>query len=183
MLDGIIKKRLSLKAVGKAARISKEVKLNLEAFFVIGFPGETLRNMISTIAYAHRLQFKYGVYPSIFIATPLPGTRLYETCLAKGYIKEDFSYSRIHLSILREGMIETEDFDLSDIKRLSVYFRIMRDALTVINFLKFCLSSPIFVIKKVAYLFKIFFLSRNRRNTFPIKLEKSKKPSLILSSS
>jgi radical SAM superfamily enzyme YgiQ (UPF0313 family) len=158
VLDNIVQKKLSLKAVENTARLAKKVRLNLEAFFVIGFPGETIKDMKKTLAFAFKLQFRYGVYPILFVATPLPGTRLYEICAKKGYIKEGFSYSKISSSILSEGMIETEEFGLSDIRRLFKYFKYVRAMLIIINFLKFCFISPIFVMKKLAYLFRIFFL-------------------------
>lgn len=163
VLDNIIRKRLSLKEVEKVAAFSKKIKLNLEAFFTIGFPGETVRNMMDTVNFAFKLQFKYSVYPMIFIATPLPGTRLYDMCLEKGYItKEDFHYSKIPSSILKTGMIETEDFNLKNIKWISAYFRTVRNVLTIVNFSRFCLLSPEFVIRKIIYLFKIFFIDSKK---------------------
>ena len=158
VLDDIVQKKLSLKAVENTAKLAKKVKLNLEAFFVIGFPAETIKNMKKTLAFAFKLQFRYGVYPILFIATPLPGTLLYEICVKKGYIKGGFIYSRISSSILSKGMIETEDFVISDIRRLFKRFVLIRAILTLVNSLRFCLASPLFIIKKAIYLFKISFL-------------------------
>lgn len=159
VLDNIIKKNLSLAEVEKVAALAKKVKLNLEIFFVIGFPGETIRDIKDTITFALKLQYKYWAFPTVFIATPLPGTRLYDICREKGYIKKDFSYNKIPWAILKNGIIETKDFRLEDIKILFRRFKIIRYMLLVINFLKFCFFSPVLFIKKMAYLFKIFFLA------------------------
>jgi len=169
VLDKIVQKKLSLKAVETTSKLAKNVKLNLEAFFVIGFPGETIQNMRDTLNFAFKLQFRYGVYPILLIATPLPGTRLYEICVKKGYIKEDFSYSRISPSILSEGMIETEDFTLFDVRRLFKYFKYIRAMLAIINFVRFCFLSPIFMFRKFIYLFRIFFIS-SEKTGFNLKI-------------
>ena len=146
VLDNIIGKRLSLKKVEEVSRICSKIKLNLEAFFVIGFPGETKNNIKNTLLFALKLQFKYGVYPILFIATPLPGTKLYDICLKNGYIQKELPYKQISSSVLKTGMFGTDDFTLSDIRKAFRDFIRLRACLTMLDFLKFCIFNfPLFM--------------------------------------
>ena len=56
------------------------------AYFIIGFPGETRRQIRNTVAFSRRLQLDWC---TIFIYNPLPGSELYDDCLKRGYITED----------------------------------------------------------------------------------------------
>ncbi len=86
VLDDIVGKRLRLDEVVLAAQRCRQAGVKLVAFYVIGFPGETKENMQRTIDFALRLKRQYGVNMGLHIATPLPGTRLYEICKSKGYL-------------------------------------------------------------------------------------------------
>lgn len=58
-------------------------------FFIIGYPGETELDIQKTFEYANRLNLKQR---NIYIATPYPGTRLYEMCVKNGYINVDDNF-------------------------------------------------------------------------------------------
>ncbi len=72
--------------------IKKDLDLaKVEAAFIIGFIGETKREIWETIRFASRLK-KCGLAKAGFqIATPLYGTRLYEEALEKGYLAKEFN--------------------------------------------------------------------------------------------
>jgi len=55
-------------------------------FFIIGYPGETEKDIRQTFDYANRLNLDQR---NIYIATPYPGTELYKICLDKKYIVVD----------------------------------------------------------------------------------------------
>lgn len=55
-------------------------------FFIIGWPGETLKQMKQTLAYANSLPLTDR---HIYIATPYPGTELYNYCKSKRYLIKD----------------------------------------------------------------------------------------------
>ncbi len=76
VLNEIIDKKLDLRSVIKAASWSKKLSLDVFAFYVIGLPGETRQEMYDTVNFALWLYKMYNVSPHLFIATPLPGTRL-----------------------------------------------------------------------------------------------------------
>jgi tRNA A37 methylthiotransferase MiaB len=86
ILDTVIDKRLDLSAVLTAASWAKKVSLDVMAFYVIGFPGETRQDMDITIDFALQLQKNFDVTPHLFVATPLPGTRLEKICLQSGIL-------------------------------------------------------------------------------------------------
>ena len=85
-------------------------------FFIIGYPGETLADMRETLDYANALPLDQR---NIYIATPYPGSPLYDACVENGYLVseppqlyEDLLYTR--------GLIRTEDFtpeQVEDLKR------------------------------------------------------------------
>lgn len=122
VLREIIDKKLDIEKVIKVAEISKRIGLYLEAFYIIGFPGETLSEMEETIEFACTLEKRYGTKPHLFTATPLIGTRLYDICHKKGYIVKEMTPRNIALATSGEGMIETEYFGLADIVSLRKLF-------------------------------------------------------------
>jgi anaerobic magnesium-protoporphyrin IX monomethyl ester cyclase len=87
VLSKIIKKPLDLKHVEKIVKAAKKNKINTNAFFVFGFPGETKEDIRQTVAFARRLNLDRAFF---FSATPFPGTELHKICLEKGYIQPDY---------------------------------------------------------------------------------------------
>ncbi len=104
VLHKIIKKPLNLKKVKSLVDAAKANGILAEGFFVVGFPGETFEQMKDSFRYA----FKVGLDKAVFvIATPYPGTRLYDICLENGYLKSGYDYKNL---ITRKANIKTPDF-------------------------------------------------------------------------
>jgi radical SAM superfamily enzyme YgiQ (UPF0313 family) len=83
-------------------------------FFIIGYPGETLEDMQATLDYANSLPLDQR---NVYIATPYPGTPLYDKCLEAGYLTSqppdlytDLLYTR--------GLISTPDWTPEDVEAL-----------------------------------------------------------------
>lgn len=94
-LDKIIGKKMKLEDSTRAVELAREAGLHMSAFLVIGFPQETPEAIQATIEYAKTLQ-KLGCAGFwISLASPYPGTRLFEQCVENGYIAEDFDYRRL----------------------------------------------------------------------------------------
>ncbi|MDD5572003.1 MAG: radical SAM protein, partial [Bacteroidales bacterium] len=91
VLNKIINKKLDLKEVINMAKSCKKSNIPLSAFFVLGFPGETKKNMKKTVKFAEMLYKQFSVFPAFMIATPLYGTRLYNICEEKKYFVKDVS--------------------------------------------------------------------------------------------
>jgi len=105
VLDKVIKKSLDLKKVKKAVALCKKQQLPVEAFFVIGFPEETERNIRQTISFAKQLRRLGCEYCYFFIATPYYGTEMYQSAVSKGYLDEsDYRQNEIFTAMNRSIM-------------------------------------------------------------------------------
>jgi radical SAM superfamily enzyme YgiQ (UPF0313 family) len=89
-----IRKPLKLHKVPALVRHCKSIGLGVSTFLVFGMPGETEEMVWDSARFVASL----GLYrPHISIATPYPGTELFEICRSKGYLQEDFSYDDLHI--------------------------------------------------------------------------------------
>ena len=134
VLKQIIRKGTNLARVEEFAGRCRTVGLPLRAFFVLGFPGETLETMKRTMDFALRLQEAYRVEILNFIATPLFGTDLYDICERNRYLSRPVTPQTLSESTVSDGigLISTEAFSSRDVERLSrwltakVYRRYLR---------------------------------------------------------
>ncbi|MGC8838384.1 MAG: B12-binding domain-containing radical SAM protein [Anaerolineae bacterium] len=83
ILDSIIHKQLTLDQVRAAFRAAKKVGMETIGFFIIGMPGETEETMEDTIRFAIELD---PLVANFSMATPFPGTELYEIVKREGTI-------------------------------------------------------------------------------------------------
>lgn len=79
----LMKKKLDLDAAMKNIKLASELGLKTGANFIIGYPGETLRDVLTSIRY-----FKSLDLDSIAIVNlvPFPGTEAHRVCEANGYL-------------------------------------------------------------------------------------------------
>ena len=115
VVTDLIGKDLDLKRIEEAVILFKKYGIIVDGSFVIGFIGETKKEIRETIRYALRLK-RLGMSAAGFhIATPYYGTRLYEEAVQKGFLRADFDSS---LLTTGEPLISTPEWDLDTIKRL-----------------------------------------------------------------
>lgn len=76
VLDTVVNKRLDLRHIEAAAAHARSEGVPLLVHFIIGFPGESAREVNETLAFAMDLWDRHGAYPAVQYATPLPGTGL-----------------------------------------------------------------------------------------------------------
>jgi len=121
VLDKVICKSLDLNRVVEIAKICKDIGLKTGGFYIIGFPGETKQNMQKTVDFAFRLKRDFDVGMHLFIATPSYGTKLYEECKAKGYIKPDLGWNSFASARQPKGMplISTNEFTPEEVKEIA----------------------------------------------------------------
>jgi anaerobic magnesium-protoporphyrin IX monomethyl ester cyclase len=81
ILDTVIHKQLTLDQVRGAFKAAKVVGMETIGFFIIGLPGETEETMEDTIRFACELD---PVVANFSMATPFPGTRMYDQVLERG---------------------------------------------------------------------------------------------------
>jgi radical SAM superfamily enzyme YgiQ (UPF0313 family) len=125
ILDSVIRKQIDLDAIQRVVRECRQLKIPLSAFYVIGFPGETIEDMRATIDLAIKLLASSDVFPIMLIATPLYGTELHTICTEKGYIKENLTDKDFALATQFYGnpLISTGEFSAEDLKSLISYYR------------------------------------------------------------
>lgn len=121
VLDKIIKKNLQLSHVINGAKVCKKVGIPLKAFFVIGFPGESKKNMKETVKFSLMLRRKYKVKSGVMFATPLLGTRLYKICRENNFFAEEPTPESLAVATQSRGrgLIKTNDFTPDDLKKMA----------------------------------------------------------------
>jgi magnesium-protoporphyrin IX monomethyl ester (oxidative) cyclase len=120
VLDNIIKKKTSLDYILNVIKDCRKLRIKIQAFYVIGFPGETIEQMKETTNLAVRLLKDYQVLPYVGIASPLYGTELYKICVDQGLIKEKLTEKDLSsvTQVYGEPLISTKDFTKRDIKEI-----------------------------------------------------------------
>jgi anaerobic magnesium-protoporphyrin IX monomethyl ester cyclase len=139
VLDNIIGKSLKLKNVIKFAEMCKKIGLKTGAFYIIGFPGETKKTMTETVKFALMMKRKYDVGMHLLFATPSYGTRLYEECKKKGYIRGSLT-PRAFAEVRQNWglpLIETENFTAMDVKEITSWAIKEYRKLSLINYIKY----------------------------------------------
>ena len=124
VLDRIIKKHLDLNKVLEVARICNEIGLQVNAFYMIGLPGEKIAQIKKTVNLALELYKKYHVTPYLFYATPMYNTELYRICVEEKIIDPILNEDEMAAATYLWGtpMIHTADFTKADLKRISLFF-------------------------------------------------------------
>jgi radical SAM superfamily enzyme YgiQ (UPF0313 family) len=152
VLSRIIQKQLDLTRVIRMARWCKEIGLDVMTFFIVGFPGEKLGDMQKTVDFALELMREYDVTPTVFIATPLVGTRLYTICQEEGYLRKEVSGESLAMATgggAEGSLITTKDFGPREID--SVMRRFIRGYKIIFlrNLIGFMIKNPHLLLKFV----------------------------------
>ncbi|HEU4935275.1 MAG TPA: radical SAM protein [Vicinamibacterales bacterium] len=79
-------KRLERQKIQTAFKNMRDAGIRSFAFFIFGYPGETLQTMDQTIAYAIALDPDFA---NFYPAVPYPGTALYEKCIRESLLPEE----------------------------------------------------------------------------------------------
>lgn len=99
VVSKLMNKPVNLRIVPRLVKKIRESGMDVRGFFMIGYPGETKETIKETVRFARELELDWAYFS---IASPLPNTKMYKTCIEKGYIKEgDFDPIRsFHRSII-----------------------------------------------------------------------------------
>ncbi|NVM52949.1 MAG: B12-binding domain-containing radical SAM protein [Candidatus Helarchaeota archaeon] len=74
-----VNKMQDLNMVKKGIKAAKSVGISIQAYFVVGLPGETKESFFKTLKFLDELDLEPGIdRVNFFAATPYPGTALYE---------------------------------------------------------------------------------------------------------
>ncbi len=108
VLREVMHKPISLSIVKRVVDDCRELGIDTDANILIGLPGETKQDIEETRAFLTTLD---ATWFRIYVATPLVGSEMYNTCAAKNYLKGS------HIgSDFKRAVIETEDFTASYIQ-------------------------------------------------------------------
>ncbi|MCX5681351.1 MAG: cobalamin-dependent protein [Candidatus Omnitrophica bacterium] len=114
VLKNIIRKPVNLDKIEPLVQHARKIGLPAGMFFVIGMPGETEEQIWDTFRFARKM----GIYnPHISVATPYPGTELFDVCVEKGYLKPGFSLDDL---FIRAFPISTEKISRERLKKIFV---------------------------------------------------------------
>ena len=124
VVTNIVKKKIDLESIENAAKLCQRAGLPLNCFFVVGFPGETKKNIANTFRFAFKLLKRYNCMPLFHVATPLPGTELEMVARENGYLVRDMTPHNLSLasSVWGHGMIRTPEFDPAYLHRCYTQF-------------------------------------------------------------
>lgn len=120
---GRLKKGFDVGQVRRTFRDARAAGLKTSANFLIGSPGETAADVGKSIRLAREIGTDFAYFDFLF---PYPGTELYRTALAEGWIAEDFDPSATR--VFQSPMNATR-MDARELPRLlrrayrSFYFR------------------------------------------------------------
>lgn len=120
VLKDIIHKPLRLEMVPEAISCLHKHDIYVKGLFVIGFPGETIDDIQMTMDFIQESELNWV---DIYIASPLPGSELYEICREGGYLKNDILDSCDYWC----GNIETEFFNAAQIEEIQLYNMLKKD--------------------------------------------------------
>ena len=150
VMDRIVNKKLNISKAINYVKTAHKEKIDLQAFFMIGFPGETKREIIETVKFILKLKFKYNVLPSLSIAAPFPGTPMWQIVSDKGYLKPKGKQLKWSKSPV-DSVIETEEFSYKFLVRISnlVMFLVIAD--TIIKSFIFLFIHPVRSLKLIFY--------------------------------
>jgi anaerobic magnesium-protoporphyrin IX monomethyl ester cyclase len=110
VLHDIIDKPIKLDRVPGVVKNIRDAGLYCHCFLILGLPGEKREHRRETVEYVKKIGIDWC---NITCATPIRGSRLYDLCVEKGYIKEiDFTENAFYVSC-----ITTPDFTAEEITR------------------------------------------------------------------
>lgn len=107
-----MKKGTTIERIEAGIRLVEGIGIPTDYGFIMGMPGETEESIKKSIAFAKRLK---GI-STFSLASPFPGTELYEVAKTEGYMVDDWSkHSMYTLAYLPKGLSK---------KQLEYYYRL-----------------------------------------------------------
>jgi len=173
VIDNVIRKQpLTLKNVVRIFKLAKKIGLDIQAFYIIGFPRETLKQVKTTLNFALNALKKYDVLPHMAMARADPGTALFDEAQMNGHLVTDTVMSNpsgVHSDMFTHHLIKNKEFDPESLSEINEVFH--RTAIRISSFktLKCLLSHPSIALSTIFYFIKNFRKSETIRDNI-IKL-------------
>lgn len=168
VLDNVIHKQpLKLDCVLDVFRMGKRVGLDLQAFYIIGFPRETMAHIRKTTDFAFSALREYDVIPHLAIARADPGTELYAEAVASGNLVTDHTLanmSGVHSDMFERHMIRNDEFEPETLEAISSRFHARTIRAIGMKTAVFLLRHPMIALRSLAY-----FMKARREDHAPIR--------------
>ena len=116
VLNEIVKKPLNLQKVKPLVKKAKELGIKVHSFAICGLPGETIENMQETYDFVKNCNFDSA---SFFVATPLIGSELLETCKREGCLRKEMTCND---QLFKIGNISTKEFTAKQVQEICARF-------------------------------------------------------------
>ncbi len=122
-----IDKGINLDEALRVIKMTKKAGISTHASYILGYIGETEETIKDTINFAKQLNTAVAAF---FIASPLPGTRLYREALENNYLRPDAKWSNYSPLSNMESVLVLPDLSMPTIRKWhrkalkSYYFRL-----------------------------------------------------------
>ncbi|XXY45091.1 radical SAM protein [Sorangium sp. So ce269] len=134
VLDNVIMKQpLTLEHVLNAFRLGKQVGIDMQAFYIIGFPRESLAQIRKTLKFALDCLRDHDVIPHMALARADPGTALFQEASETGTLRTNYAISNAggaHADSFQRHTISTKEFTPELLEQLNSEFH--REAMRII---------------------------------------------------
>ncbi len=108
----LMNKKITILQAEKAVHVAKTAGLEVGAFFIVGYPGESDKTVLDTVRFASRLPLDYL---SFTLPYPIPGTPLYERVKDKGVSMEDWEEPK-NYHLIRHKLLYDSGFSEAKLK-------------------------------------------------------------------
>jgi anaerobic magnesium-protoporphyrin IX monomethyl ester cyclase len=115
-----MKKGITRAKVREAFKLTREVGIKTQAFFLFGMPGETQETIQETIEFAKEINASSTQFA---IAIPHPGTALYDECKANGWLtSEDWADYTAESSLIETPWLTAKEVEEARIRAYREYY-------------------------------------------------------------
>ncbi|MGP3667039.1 MAG: B12-binding domain-containing radical SAM protein [Candidatus Bathyarchaeota archaeon] len=125
----LMRKGIKVEQAYRVIKWAREVGLETVASFILGTPGETMKEALQTIKFAKKLNPDYAQFS---IATPFPGTELYKIAKERGLLlTEDWSKYTV-----LEPVMRTKELTVKQLQKLikKAYFSFYLRPKTILRY-------------------------------------------------
>ena len=141
VVSEIIRKPLDLAKVKNLTDYCRKIKMDYGMFFIVGLPGETKKDIWRSFQFAVSCKVRA---PFFSVATPYPGTALFEQCKNDSLLSREFSLDDL---FIRSYLIKTKEWDENELKKILrkglLYIKVNKLIYDPIGFIKLALKKLI----------------------------------------
>ena len=160
VIDNVIGKQpLMLENVVHIFKLAKKIGIDMQAFYIIGFPRETLKQINTTLKFAMNALKKYDVLPHIALARADPGTDLFAEAKKNGHLVTDVTVSNtggVHADMFTRHLIKNKEFTPDTLNKINVSFHRRAVIVFGLKTLKNFLIHPFIAVSNMIYFIKNF---------------------------